>query len=382
MMKKRSISTVMLLTGSALTANLLDDAFVNGKTEGYLRLGAQWHKHEKYTSDIALGGRLGFETEPVEGISAGAAFYTALGFGHRDNFAIPFFGNDNQNYSILGEAYLKGVWKETSVTLGRQPIDTPFADSDDIGMVPNLFEAYTLTTTALPDTTLMFSHITKWSGVDAPVVDRYTSINPGHGLQMLGAIYEGIKETTLSAWYYHADNMVDVLYLEGGYSGSYTLGGFAVGAQYARQDFSSNARADITGLTAEIGFERYGITLSAAWNQTDSAAEAIADNLFGGGPFFTSSEHLTLAEAGANGKALMGGISFDGGVVGRNGLTLSLNKLHLEGDGGIDADEVDTTLHYEAAPNLTFDLIYSDATDHQNHDNSFTNTRFFANYRF
>ena len=381
-MMKRSIAAVMLLTGSALTANLLDDVFANGKTEGYLRLGAQWHKHEKYTSDIALGGRLGFETAPVEGISAGVAFYTAPGFGHRDNLGVPFFGNDNQNYSILGEAYFKGVWKETSVTLGRQVIDTPFADSDDIGMVPNLFEAYTLTTTALPDTTLMVSHITKWSGVDAPVVERFTSINPGHGLQTLGAIYEGFTDTTLSAWYYHADNMVDVLYLEGSYSGSYALGGYVVGAQYAGQDFSGNARADIIGLSGEIGFDRYGITLSAAWNRTDSIAEAAADNLFGGGPFYAGSEHLTLAEAGANGKALMGGISFDGGVVGMNGLTLSLNKLHLKGDGGIDADEVDTTLHYEAAPNLTFDLIYSDATDHPNRDNSFKNTRFFANYRF
>ncbi len=379
---KNSIAAAVLLIGIALTANVLDEAFANGKTEGYLRLGAQWHKHEKYTSDIALGGRLGFETAPVEGISVGAAFYTAPGFGHRDNLGVPFFGNDNQNYSLLGEAYLKGIWKDTSVRLGRQAIDTPFADSDDIGMVPNRFEAYTLTSTAVPNTTLMLSHITKWSGVDAPVVERFTSLNPGHGVQTLGAIYEGITDTTLSAWYYHAEDMVDVLYLEGDYSGSYALGGFAVGAQYARQDFSGNARADITGLSGEIGFDRYGITLSTVWNRTDSTAGAAADNLWGGGPFFTSSEHLTLVEAGVNGKALMGGIVFDGSVVGAAGLTLSLNRLHIEGDGGIDADEVDTALHYEAAPNLTFDLIYSDATDHQNRDNSFKNTRFFANYRF
>ncbi len=47
------------------------------------------------------------------------------------------------------------------MTVGRQVIDTPFADSDDIGMMPNRFEAYTLRNSDLENTTLTVTHIVK-----------------------------------------------------------------------------------------------------------------------------------------------------------------------------------------------------------------------------
>jgi hypothetical protein len=381
-MKKLSIA-VAFMAGCTLSAAAdIDAAFAGAKTEGYLRLGVESHDQQHRATDVALGGKLGFETAPSAGISAGVAFYTSQGLGKRDNLDIPFYDNDNHNYSILGETYIKAMFHHTTLTLGRQRLDTPFADSDDIGMVPNLFEAYTLTSTDIADTTFMVSHIVKWSGVDAPQRGQFTPLDPGHGIQALGAIYEGIDHTNLTAWYYHAENLADLLYLETEYTGAYKVGSYSFGVQYALQDFSGSDKASVWGMRGEFAWDTYGVTLNAAYNKTDSTGNVGADNFFGGGPFFTSSEHLTPAEAGVNGKAVMGGLSFDAAVAGMRGVTLSVSKLYVEGDKGTKADELDTILSYATGKNLSCNLIYSDMNDKKDSGASFTNLRFFANYRF
>ncbi len=68
-----------------------------------------------------------------------------------------FLGSNGQSYSILGESYLKFQYGNSSIKAGRQIIDTPYADSDDIGMVPNSFEGYTFTNRDLDNTTILFS---------------------------------------------------------------------------------------------------------------------------------------------------------------------------------------------------------------------------------
>ncbi|HHD83774.1 MAG TPA: outer membrane porin, OprD family, partial [Campylobacteraceae bacterium] len=210
----------------------------NGKSEGYLRFGVQYHDQQRATTDVALGGRFGFETAERWHMSAGAGFYTSQGFGHHDNQGYPFYDNDNHSYSILGDAYLKGKWGGSTLILGRQQIDTPFADSDDNGMVPNRFEAYTLLNSDIEGATIMFSHLVKWSGVDAPDPGRFTSLNPGHGVQMLGAIYEGMEDIALSCWYYHIEGMADLIYLESARQWHHGFGDLTLGLQYADEDYS------------------------------------------------------------------------------------------------------------------------------------------------
>lgn len=365
-----------------LHAGMVEDAFAKGKREGYIRLGYEMHDQSRHQADTAMGGMLKFKTAPLYGMHAGVAFYTVQGLDHNDNLFIPFYDNDNQNYSLLGEFYLSVSYQNSTLTIGRQRIDTPFIDSDDIGMAPNIFEAYTVTNRDFQDTTLMATHIVKMTGIDAPDPGSFTSVNPGNGVEAIGAVYEGVADTTLSAWYYHAENIEDIGYLEATHEGNTQWGSYRVGMQYVRQDFNGKPKADIWGAVAETTLQRLGVTLCLAYNGVDSTAGATADNFLGGGPFFTSDEHMTLAEAGVNGRALMGSISYDAGDIGMDGLTLTVSTLHLSGDDGVDTDEVDWIASYQAGEDLSFDLIYSDTDDELHSENSFENLRAFANYRF
>jgi hypothetical protein len=188
-----------------------------------------------------------------------------------------------------------------------------------------------------------------------------------------------VEDAQFSGWYYHMEGMADLLYLESGIERHYGFCDVTLGLQYADEAYSAG-KAQVWGLRGEVGLAR-GLSLNAAYNRTVSKSEASADNFFGGGPFFTSSQHLTIAEAGPDGQALMATVSLDG-AAGITGSYLEVAVLHIEGDGGIKADEVDAVVGYAAGDDLTFDLIYSDIKDRKESSNSFGNLRFFANYQF
>ncbi|MFT7823180.1 MAG: OprD family outer membrane porin [Sulfurimonas sp.] len=351
------------------------------EVNGYIRAGYQNTDIAGDTdyTDTALGGKLHIETASWNGISAGASFYTTNVAGNDEREGIPFFDADNDSYSILGEAYLKGQWGNTLVKAGRQEIDTPFADTDDIGMVPNTFEAAVLVNTDIKDTTIVLAHIEKWAGVDVshdPA--EFERLNGDDGVQTLGITYEGDEGLMLSGWYYHGDTLVDISYIEAGYEAhldGITLG---LGGQYAQQDWESGVATEIMGASLSLGIDAAGLTLGAACNKADDNG---ADNGFGGGPFFTSAEHLTLAEAGADGEALIYSAEWDAGAAGLEGLTLGVGHLTLEDSTGTEATELDLTAGYAFNDALGMDVIYSDIDDEINGDD-FTNLRIFVNYTF
>jgi hypothetical protein len=124
--------------------------------------------------------------------------------------------------------------------------------------------------------------------------------------------------------------------------------------------------------------ESAGVKLTVAYNSTDGTA---ADNGFGGGPFFTSAEHLTLSEAGADGDVFAVSGEWDASVAGLDGLTLGAGYFTLNDSNDIEATELDLTASYAFNDNLSVDVIYSDIKDDITGDD-FTNTRVFANYTF
>jgi len=378
---KNSLLLVSLLC-SSIYASALDEAFKSSTTDGYIRFGFEHHDQAKSTQDSVIGAKVKYETGALVGIKAGVGFYTVQGLGIKHNEGVPFFSAENKSYTILGEAYLSGKYQNSFLKVGRQVIDTPFMDSDDIGMIPNLFEAYTFSNTDIKDTLIILSHVTKMSGVDAEVVEAFTKLNGSDGVQMIGAIHEGIENIALQAWYYHINDNADLMYLEAGYDGSYGEGVYNISAQYALQDYDNANSANILGVGAEISYDRTGLTLSGAYNKVDSTGEQAADNFFGGGSFFTSSEHLTLAEAGVNGDALFVGLSFDASTIGIDGLSLSASNLQVNGDDNVEASEFDFVASFQVRENFTIDMIYSDMDDKKDSSESFKNMRVFVNYTF
>ncbi|RRS31608.1 MAG: hypothetical protein P794_03555 [Epsilonproteobacteria bacterium (ex Lamellibrachia satsuma)] len=346
--------------------------------DGYIRFGYQ--HDDKSNTDLALGGKLHIETKAWNGLSAGASFYTTNSLGQHDGAGYSFFDTNNNSYSILGEAYLQGQWGNTTLKIGRQEIDTPFADTDDIGMIPDTYEAAVLINKDIADTTIILAQLQKGAGVDFDKPSKFTKINGSNNVQTFGVIYEGIQGLTASGWYYNLKDFdIDsIVYADVNYEGESNGFSYALGAQYASENYSASGTdaASIYGMSASAGYA--GVTLLAAYNKSNDNA---ASNGFGGGPFFTSSNFMTLVEAGSDGEALLLNAEWDASDAGLAGLTLSVGKLTLTDASGTDTDELDIGVSYAFNDKLGIDAFYSDIDDKINAD-KFKNTRIFVNYTF
>lgn len=362
--------------GMPLYAETLGHALSNTQSDGMVRLGYQSHKAEDNTeTEFALGLKLHFETAPYHGLQAGATLFTSQGNGEEGFEGIPFFDKNNEDYAILGEAYLKGTLSDTKLVVGRQSFDTPFADSDDIGMVPNTFEALTLLDTSLKDTTIFLSHVQKWSGVDSETPGTFSDVNANKGMQILGITYEGVSKMILSGWFYHLKDEVKISYFEANYEEETDSFIYGAALQYAFQDYDNAESAAIYGAAASFGLKKAGLTTTIAYNKVKGSA---ADNFFGGGPFFTNAEHNTLREEGPDGETLLYTISWDASAVGAEGLHFTANIDAHTGDQ-TRAREYDIGMGYAYSDSVNFSAIFSDV---QNGDLSFQNLRMFVNYFF
>ena len=186
-------------------------------------------------------------------------------------------------------------------------------------------------------------------------------MNDDDGVHLIGAIYEGIESVSLQAWYYDANDFAQLSYFEGTYSAD----SFEVGVQFAKQndDTSDNSGpdGDAYGIFGAVNVADF--TLSAAYNDVDGTVI----NGFGGGPFFTSADDLTI-EGTEDQDALALGVEF-GGI---ENLTLGV----LSVDFGEGEDEIDYYAAYDVNDNLSLELVHVDMNDDGE------STRLIANYSF
>ncbi|UPT77505.1 OprD family outer membrane porin [Sulfurovum sp. XGS-02] len=365
-----------MITGMPLCAESLGQSLSKAHYDAMVRVGYQSHKADNDTdTEYALGVKLHFETAPFYGLQAGATLFTSQGNGEEGFEGIPFFDEKNEDYAILGEAYLKGRFSGTTLVAGRQSFDTPFADSDDIGMVPNTFEALTLLNTSLKDTTIFLSHLQKWAGVDSESPGTFSNVHGNEGMQIVGITYEGMSKTVVSGWFYYLKDAVKISYLEANYeeeTDRFTYGG---ALQYAFQDYDNAEDSEIYGVAASFGLKKAGLTATIAYNKVHGSA---ADNFFGGGPFFTNAEHNTLREEGPDGETILYTIGWDASIIGAEGLNFTANIDAHTGEQN-HAREYDIGMGYAYSDAVNFSAVYSDV---ENGDLSFQNFRMFVNYSF
>lgn len=319
----------------------------------------------------AIGARLGYVSPTWNGFSTGV---TGIAFGALGNldddaaFLDSDGGPNGSGYAIAHELWAQYEFANTAIKLGRQEIDTPFADTDDIGMVPNSFEGVVITNTSLPNTTIVGMHLNKAAGVDAGTPEKFTHITDTQdAVNALGVAYE-VDKWNAQLWQYDQDNTAgnatDITYLEAGVS---PIENLELGLQYTTQDYAAGGKGKAWGASAAYSVSDF--TLSTAYNKV-SGANGVQGAVggVGGGPFFTSAEQNTIDDT-AGIRANMIGVEYSG----IKNLTLAVNKFDF--DKG-SSDELDLTASYQIKDNLTADLIYSDMGEGGD------NTRFFINYDF
>lgn len=364
MKKMLSIAAVAALATSSFAASDLADAFKEGKASGQIR-GMYIKSDNKSpavdTSAFAVGGKLAYETAPLYGISVGAAFYTSQDLGTKNKDANKVDGSlydeSSKSYSLLGQAYVVGSFGKTTVKVGRQQLDTPLAGSDDIRMVPNLFEAALVINTDLPSTTLIGGYVSRMAGwdsisnkpgrsqfqsmsrsvlggsVDASVTGTHVGDN---GVYVAAAINNSVKDLTLQAWEYYAVDVANAVYLQA----DYKLGlGKETALNLAGQFYNISGIGETKDLLKKLGIGKVdysvygakaglenavGLTPYVAYNKVSEQKDSAAGGTFvfgawGGYPEFAIAEEFWYS-SGAN---MNGGQSY------KLGADYSLQKLGL-----------------------------------------------------
>jgi len=354
------------------------------EVDGYIR--GTYHTHDikddqVYKSD-AIGGKLHFETASTDGVSLGASLYASASIFHNDNEGlISLRGETHNSYAIVGEAYLKGEFGKSILKIGRQEIETPFAQMDDIGMIPNTFEAMTFVNNDMENTTLFLGQIQKMSGVDAEVIDKFTKVNGSKHMQVLGLNYDGIANLELSGWYSRlSGGEVDkITYLEAMYEKEFGAYSYGWGLQYSKQGHTVGVSTRVLGATLSVTSKNTGLTLGTAYNETKDGS---AFSGFGGGPFFSNSEYLILDNGGDEATAKWMGAEFDASLMGFKGLSLGLAKIILETEAKKEATEMDFVASYEINKDVEVHMIYSDLKGTNVGEDDAKHLRVYANYNF
>ncbi len=129
-MKKVTLSMAavsILATTSSFAADDLASAFKEGKASGQIRafyITRDYDSRNETATNkdrygFAIGGKLGYETAALYGVSAGATFYTTNGLGLKNsdnlkvNESIYGTGTNRPVTTYLGEAYLQGTFGKT-----------------------------------------------------------------------------------------------------------------------------------------------------------------------------------------------------------------------------------------------------------------------------
>jgi len=333
-------------------------------------------------STFGIGGKIGFDTGYWNELKVKAAYYTTNDLGFRNSNPKKtdtyMFDVDKNPYSVLGETALEYKNSSTTLLMGRQKIDSPIVSTYDYRIIPNLFEAYTLTYQSLLDTTFILSYITKMSGLDGLVSFKhfesmsqqtYTSlsmsdlqtvnsnegqtldiskISGNQGVVMSGIVYDnGIKG---QGWNYYCPNVINEFYADFSYPYEFTknltttfeIQGYSVRelGDFKRflENLGLNSSYELYGIKLSLEQKDRGITASFAYNffTGDGKTVTVFGN-WGGYPEYVSIPYMFPQDnsVSAIAKSQMGKINFkfDLSKIGWE------NQIFIAGYSMIDLDE-------------------------------------------
>ena len=373
-----SLIAASLLT--SLSAESLGDAFKNGTVSGEIRA--------MYVSDsdinvegYGVGGSVGYTTADYKGLSAGVTFYTVHGLGGADEeTADTLLLNGKESASMLGQAYLQYKLSNTVFKVGRQQIDTPLAGSDDIRLVPNLFEAALIINSDLPNTTLIAGHVSKMMGfVDGPG-DRFHHMSDAspaggivsnEGVSVVAGIYSN-EDIGIDAqlWDYYAHEVLNAVYFDL----TYSVSDFSVAGQYYTyselgqvEDASIKVGYDVFGAQGTYSNGDLGLDLTLAYNKVgDSDMGVSVFGTWGGYPEFVYADETWFYSFGTGAQdAQAYSLALDYACTKIEGLGLTLKYIGFdlnEDYGSKDVDIIDVIASYEVNDNMALSATYENGT--------------------
>ncbi|WP_457743455.1 hypothetical protein [Sulfurimonas sp.] len=272
--------------------------FKDGKISGQIRtIYAGYEQKAQNTPNnyaTAIGGKLKYELAELAGFNAGMAFYTSydMNFATGENLKHNNeLSSSKGSYTQTSEAYINYKYKDFNFRAGRQVLDTPLADTDDIRMISNSFEAY-VATYDYNGFNFMAGNIQTWQGYDAGLDTPWEKTGK-NGTNFGGVSYNDVWE--LNLWYYNITEQLNALYFESGIQydiNEYSLIHLMVQYLDERELASSGYASKIYGAMAEVVV--HGVSFGIAYNKSFTNSSKMSFSGFGGGTLFTSMDTLIL----------------------------------------------------------------------------------------
>lgn len=251
---------------TCLSANeTLADAFTNGKIKGEIKSvysSSNFLGNSKTDNISTIGGSLGFITADFYGFSAGATFQASHVIDDRNKNNV-FSSDLNASGGVLSEAYLDYKLSNTSVKAGRQYIYTPLVSTAIDGkssesLLKDSFEAYLLTNSDIPNTTIVVGYVDKYQAKTDGNTDIGKFNDFEDGAYTLYVKNNSVENLELQAQYLdvnatNSNNDRNNIYLQA----DYKIGTHTISAQYL------SSKDESKGSTLEDG-ELYGIKAQGA----------------------------------------------------------------------------------------------------------------------
>ena len=366
MQKRSHIKVVIPLFFFALTslayADSFDDAFKNAKTSGQFRFAyissSPDVAGEKTTFATALGGEIKLETAKWNNIQFAIAPYfvekidALSGDALSGELNTDFFSRRGTSFAYIGEAYLNYDFKNGFVRLGRQKLDNPFINTDDIRMFSNTFNAAWLNVNVSPSLTIETGVINSWAGFDS-TKDVFSKAS-NDGVAAIGANYKQSDSLSTQAWYYYLDEEYSLLYADV----TYTTGDFELGAQVANfteATSTSTLNADGSVIGVSVSYAAGPFTFGAVMNSGSNPTGKSADLGLGGGGFYAAMDETTIA--GLN-DVQAHVLLFE--YAASDKFTAAIAYGHFEDNGrATNIDEANIILNYSVKDNLNIEFIHA-----------------------
>ena len=397
-----------------------NELFINGKVSGQIEIMYSGHEERGVNStntdpySTAVGGQLMFETAHLYGFGAAAEFTTVHEIGvlsgdNDDEQRASMMVSGEGDYTELSQAYLEYTMNDFTLRVGRQLIDTPLADSDDIRIVNNTFQAYTARYET-ESITVMAGFLEKWQGTDTGLVDStYTPADTDawQNTGKNGTLFAGVNYESdilhLGAWYYdisETDLNQNSLGQNIGNRSIYAdvtihaLNGYGMNidlsTQYLQQNEENNSgtEADIYGLMIEVNID--DLDFLVAYNRRDADDSQTSFSGFGGGTLYTNLDNMIIDTiSGGDVDAYVGAIAYE---ISNLTIGYAYGKFMRDATTTLIKEEIiehNIGAEYSMSDNLTFFAIVTINDDKEdtgtgaiNNSGDFTNVRVSASYNF
>ena len=199
----------------------------------------------------AIGGYIGYTSREYLGISVGATVYTSQPIFRNplDEGGLQLLRDDQDGYTVVGEAYLQWTKDNTLVKIGRERLsEYRFLSDMDIRMTPYTYEAAIVENRDLENITLRIAAVKGLKSVAStsfidfvnaaknPFIEQTIDRNPLRGdydpadfdanhnyigpkknLYLASIVYDD-RRYHFELWDYYAADFVNFIYTEGSYS--------------------------------------------------------------------------------------------------------------------------------------------------------------------